>query len=85
MQESDVIDEEDTGLRNLLEILDDPFRADRTVTAPIEGPSATEVAIPGAAPGELDLCAWIEHADEVLLPASQKLARRTIAVEITGE
>ena len=49
------------------------------VAAPVERPGAAERAVPGAAARELDRRGRIEHADEVLAPVGQQIARRRSA------
>src|SRR5690606_21559348 len=57
------------------------FRSELPVASTVEGPRAAEGAVPRTAARELDRCARIEVADEVLLPSPHQIASRREIVE----
>ena len=85
LDEGHVVDDEDAGLANLLQLVDGRFRAFDPIAASIECPGAAEGTIPGAAPAELDGGTRVEHADEVLAAMPQKIARGLQIVEALDE
>src|SRR5437868_4083308 len=71
LHEGDVVDDEDAGLADPAQILDDPLRAQQAIAAPVESPGTAERAIPRAAAGELDRGTGIEHPDEIFAAVAQ--------------
>src|SRR5262249_22322089 len=85
LDEGDVVDDEDSRLLDSVELLGHDLRARGAVASAVEGPCAAEGAVPGTAPRELDRCARVERADEVLAPVAQQLAGGTELVQAVDE
>src|SRR4029450_14054618 len=65
LDEGDIVEDEQSRLADLLDLLHRPFRRLHPVTAPVKGPCAAEGAVPGAAAAELDQGARGHLADGV--------------------
>src|SRR5690606_16183832 len=76
IDERDVVDDEDVGLADAREVLRRALGRELPVASTVEGPRAAEGAVPRTAARELDRCARIEVADEVLLPSPHQIASR---------
>ena len=85
VDEGHVVDDEHVGLADARQVLARRLRRALPVAAPVEGPRAAEGAVPGAAAGELDRGARVEHADEVLVPLAAEVARGQEAVEVVEQ
>src|SRR5207248_5657048 len=85
LDECNVVDDEKARLSNGGEVLDDAFRAEQSITAAVERPSAAERAVPGAAAGKFDGGAGIEHADEIFAALAHEIARGPDLVEVLDE
>src|SRR6185369_11265553 len=85
LDEGDVIQDEQARLPDLLDLLHGPLGRLRAVAATVEGPRATEGAIPRAAAAELDRRTRVELADIVLAPVAQQVARGQQIVEVLHE
>src|SRR5262249_40873404 len=75
MDKGHIVNDEDTGLVNPLEIVDHFFGTDCPIAASVERPGAAERTVPGTTPAEFHGCARIEHADEIPSSMADRVAR----------
>jgi hypothetical protein len=82
LNEGDVIDNEDAGLPDAAQVINDGLRTADAIRAAIKGPGAAERAVPWAASSKFDGCARIEDTDEVRAPVTEQIPRRAMVVEV---
>src|ERR1051326_6307719 len=81
MHKGDIVDDENSRLADLPQILDDALRAQQAIAAPVKGPGAAERAVPRTAAREFDRGARVENADKIFSPVPQQIARRQQLIE----
>ncbi len=82
VDERHVVDDEHPGLGDPLQLGPDALGIALPVAAAVERPGAAKRAVPGAPARELDRRRRVEHADEILSPLRQEIARRLERVQL---